>query len=251
MLWPTSPETDAKPPAQDVLEGLDLSSWGDRYEAVVILEDMLASGGFLQWEAVEQEELGLPMSGAQVEALENLFGPSDAEDDDPIHYIDGSARPAEPWYESVRRLASELVIDRFETAAIHHVEETTLGGRLLDAVEQYGKNLSLPEGCRVAVEVVPAQVRHRLRVQCAFDALGGIGQRFGKLTGTLADPEQRYRIEDFAEAFEENAASLDALGWTLDDLLNLVVFPEGERSLLIKGLKEVVAQGHTNRGVTG
>lgn len=55
---------------------------------------------------------------------------------------------------------------------------------------------------------------------------------------TLADPEQRYRIEWFAKVLRDNAASLEALGWTANDLLGMVVMPEGERDLLLAGLKE-------------
>lgn len=99
--------------------------------------------------------------------------------------------------------------------------------------------LSLPEGCKTPREVVPAEVRHRLRVQCAFDALGGIGQDWNGPVATLADPAQRYRTEWFAKALRDDAASLEALGWTVDDLLEMVVMPEGERDLLLEGLKEL------------
>ncbi|PKN39548.1 MAG: hypothetical protein CVU63_15430, partial [Deltaproteobacteria bacterium HGW-Deltaproteobacteria-20] len=40
-----------------------------------------------------------------------------------------------------------------------------LGATLLDAVERHAKDLSLPEGCNKPVEAVPAELRHRLRVQ--------------------------------------------------------------------------------------
>lgn len=55
---------------------------------------------------------------------------------------------------------------------------------------------------------------------------------------TLADPEERHRIDWFAKALRDNAGSLDALGWTLDDLLGLVVMPKGEQDLLVEGLKD-------------
>jgi hypothetical protein len=231
------PGGEEETPEEDVLDGLDLSSWADRHEAVGILASMLERREFLRWEAVVREERGLPLSDAQATALGELMDFTD-DHDSPILYIDDCARPTEPWYESVRRVAAVLVLDRYETAATHYDEETTLGARLLDVVEQHAKDLSLPKGCNTPVEVVPGEVRHRLRVQCAFDALGGIGQDGRGPVATLADPEERHRIDWFAKALRDNAGSLDALGWTLDDLLGLVVMPKGEQDLLVEGLKD-------------
>lgn len=239
LVWGNEfPASDGEIPEEDVLDGLNLSSWVDRHEAVSILESMLESGDFLQWEAVVREERGLPLSDAQEDALDGLMDFTDDDDDAPILYINDCARPTEPWYESVRRVAVALVLDRYETATPRYDQETVLGAKLLDIVERHAKDLSLPKGCNTPVEVVPTEVRHRLRVQCAFDALGGIGQDWSGPVATLADPEQRYRIEWFAKVVRDNAASLDALGWTVDDLLGMVVMPEGERDLLLEGLKE-------------
>ena len=232
------PGGEEEAPEEDVLDGLDLSSWPHRHEAVSILESMLEGRDFLRWESVVREERGLPLTEAQESAIEELMSFSDDDDDEPILYIDGCARPTEPWYESVRRVAVELVLDRYDTAATHYDAEATLGAKLLDVVEQHAKELSLPAGCNAPVEVVPPDVRHRLRVQCAFDALGGIGQRSGGTVATLADPGESDRIDWFAKALRDNAGSLEALGWTLDDLLGHVVMPKGERDLLVEGLKD-------------
>ncbi len=231
------------PPEDDVLEGLDLDEQGDLMEAVHILEDMLERGTFLQWEAVVREERGLPLSEAQEHALEGLVDFSDDDEDEPILYIDDCARPTEPWYETVRRVAERLVIERFDTKAPGLEERAVVGSRLLRAVEAHADDLSLPDGCREPVDVIPPHVRHRLHVQCAFDALSGLGLGAGKHVISLDGSEGAERIEWFAKTLIEHAPSLAALGWTWDSVLSRVLMPESDRQRLLDGLKGYAPEG--------
>jgi hypothetical protein len=232
-------DDDDEPPREDVFDGLDLTNVADRREAVQILVDMLEGRTFLRWEAVVREENGLPLSNAQADAFDSHFVVSYNEEESTTAYIDDCARPAEPWYESVRRVAPLLVIEHFDTAAESHIENATIGARLLSAVEQNAGDLSLPFGCARPADVIAPGIRHRLRVQQVFNALAGLGQKLGDDVITLAHPGFRGRIEMFAQVLRDNEASMQALGWTMDDLLNKVTLPQSERELLLEGLEEL------------
>jgi len=52
--------------------------------------------------------------------------------------------------------------------------------KLIDALEKHAAGLSLPEGAKTVIDIIPAEVQHRLWLQSSFDALSGIGQSFGR-----------------------------------------------------------------------
>ena len=80
----------------------------------------------LRWEAVVCDELGLPLTARQEEALGDLLSFSDDSADDRTLYIDEIPRPSEPWYEIVRKVASHLLVEPYKTSDLHY--EVTCDG---------------------------------------------------------------------------------------------------------------------------
>ena len=147
-------------PSEELLEGIDLDDDAGLEDAVQSLVEALETDFFLDWEAVLRVEQDLPLSKAHARALRTLLLHRDEPDegeDTRILYIDDCARPAEPWYETVRRVAPRIVgrFDRIET----------LGARLLEAIEHHAAHLSLPEGAERPEDVLPADLRKRMDVE--------------------------------------------------------------------------------------
>ena len=224
-------------PSDDVLDGLDLADAGHVSQAIHTLVWTLEKGDFLVWEAVMREEQSLPLTRAQRQALGGLLSFADEDEDEEeeeeeerILSIDGCGRPTEPWYESVRRVAKHLLVDPFETFAVHY-DWVTQGWRQLEsAIREHAGPLSLPPGAASPIEVVPAERRHRLALQACFSPLEGIGQQDDM---TLGDDRERWRVDDFIEQLRSSADSVDALGLTLERLLRVLVLPPRDRELLV------------------
>ena len=72
----------------------------------------IEEGDFLRWEAVVCDELGLPLTARQEEALGDLLNFSDEADEDRILYINEIPRPSEPWYEIVQEDRSTPTLKR-------------------------------------------------------------------------------------------------------------------------------------------
>ena len=227
-------------PVDDVLAGIDLDTDAGLSEAVDTLVSALQLGFFLQWEAAIRFEQDLAMTEVQGILVNELLSFEDR--DEPIHYIDGVARPHEPWYATARHLAPRLVLERFATWEASSDEPLTRGLRLVDAVARHAAELSLPEGCARAEDVLSPEVQHRLRIQAAFAALSGLGQERGDATTSLADPAERWRIEEFRRALRGVGPSLAALGWTVDDLFQVLLVPDGDRAVLRTRLESAGAE---------
>lgn len=195
-------------PVDDVLDGLDLGTWFGLSEGVEVVVGLLADGTFQQWEAVLRAEQDLPLTEAHAEAFDGLMSFSDDEDDDRVLYIADRARACEPWYATVRRLAPRLVVEGVDTTGTHPDELLTMGERLVDAVVEHAKGLSLPPGCDTPVDVFPAALAHRLRVQAACQELQGIGQVF---RDGRRNP-LRHHATWFQEALAERVESLRSTG---------------------------------------
>ena len=180
--WDFGPDV----PTYDFFQHRDVRNESDLEWLVNDLIYALERGDFLQWEAVVCQELGLPLTERQRRAVGELLNFSDEPDEDRILYIDGIPRPGQLWYEIVRTIASHLLVEHFRTSEVHYAVTTDGWKELVAALEQHGEGLSLPEGVDHPVEVVPAELRHRLWLQTCFGHLGGLGQEEEL---TLLDPE--------------------------------------------------------------
>jgi hypothetical protein len=128
-------------PVDDLFEGIDLGEDFGLEQAVQTLESALENGSLLQWEAIIRNEQGLGCTEAHEDALDELLSFANEErEDERILWIDEIARPAEPWYASVRRLAPLLVVERFETWQSYPDDFETRGVRLL---ERFLRTLSI------------------------------------------------------------------------------------------------------------
>ena len=197
---------------------------------------------FLAWEAVMAQEQGLRLTRQQRAALNGLFSFNDAEDDE-ILYINETPRPSEPWYSILNKIVPHLLIEPFRTFDVHWEEQCEGWGRLVQCLNEHADGLSLPPGVSSPVEVVPAELRHKLWLQDCFDALSGLGQDEEL---TLENEEQReFRIDDFVESLREHKDSVRYFDLTLDSLLTRVIVPEKDRPILIQAVQEKLGMKST------
>ena len=170
---------------------LDLSRPFDLSEAVENFIYNMEKDEFRTWEAVIREEQGLVTMPVLIDLADELMSFGDPDEDDPVHYIDDIERCSEPWYEILRRIAPHLLIERLRTADVH--DDVLLDGwpRIAAWVERRARGLSLPEGVRRPLDVVPEELRHRLWLQFCCNPLCGLGQGrgadAGRRGGALAD----------------------------------------------------------------
>lgn len=191
------------------------------------------SGYFFIWEAVVREEMGLPLSKRQEEALDELLGFSD--DGGPILYIDETPRPKAPWYEIIRKVVPELIVDPFKTFEVYNEVYGTGWPAIVDCLENYASELTLPEGVSSPIEVISPEIRHKLWLQYCFDSLGGLGQDEDL---TLEDEEQRlWRIEDFIDSLKEFRESVVFFDLTLERLIKLLIMRPKDEKILIETLQ--------------
>jgi hypothetical protein len=225
--WSFGPDV----PTSDFFQHRDVRDEGQREWLVNDLIYALERADFLRWEAVVCQELGLPLTERQRQAVGELLDFNDEPDDDRILYIDGIARPSQLWYDVLRAIASHLPVDQFRTYAV-----TTDGWKeLVAALEEHGEGLSLPEGVERPVEVVPAGLRHRLWLQTCLGHLSGLGQ---EKELTLLDPEQHYRIEEFIACLREHGESVESLDLTLEALLKELILPPQDEPIFVEMMKK-------------
>src|SRR5262249_27116429 len=115
-------------------------------------------------------------------------------------------------------------------------------------LERYGEGLSLPAGVTRPVEVVPAELRHRLWLQSAFDHLSGLGQ---EPELTLHDEEQRWRIGGFLAPLRKWKDNVGVLRLTLDRRLGVLVLPEGDVPLFVEMVQERLGLASGNEPLAG
>jgi len=196
---------------------------------------------FLAWEAVVAREQGLRLTRQQRAALSELISFNDA--DDEILYINEIPRPTEPWYAILNKIVPHLLIEPFRTFDMHYEEQCEGWGRLVQCLNEHADGLSLPPDVSSAVEVVPAELRHKLWLQDCFDALSGLGQDEEL---TLENEEQRqFRIEDFVDSLREHKESVRYFDLTLDSLLAKVIVPETDRPILVEAMQEKLGMKYT------
>lgn len=230
LTWAFPPDV----PTRDLLRTYDLSDMGCMGMLLDDLVWLLERKEFQTWEAVVRQEQGLSLSGMHRDLLARLLDFSDELRETRVLYIDGLPRPKEPWYATVRRVVPHLLVQPFRTFDIHYEEATEGWPRLVAALEQHGEGLSLPDGVSRPVEVVAAELRHRLWVQSCLDALSGLGQ---EPELTLADPEEHYRIDEFVSGLRRCRESVGFLGLTLDRLPSVVVLPDADVPLFVESMK--------------
>lgn len=222
------PESDV--PTYDYLKNINLNDHGDLER---LLEDVtfdFENGYFLRWEAVVRAEQGLSLTDKQEEALSEIISFNE-EEDDRILFIDEIPRPGEPWYETVKILATHLLLDEFRTFDIYFGVTTEGWAELAEAVEDYGIYLTLPEGIKSPIDVVPAIIQHKLWLQWCFEELYGIGQ---EEEITLENKEQHFRIDGFIDRLIECKESVQYLDLTLQTMLNTLILPEKDEKIFIE-----------------
>ena len=240
LKWEFGPDV----PKDDFFGGRDLKTNSNE-----VLDDfifIMEKDEFLAWEAVMAHEQGLRLTRQQRAALSKLLNFGDPEDDK-ILYIDEIPRPSEPWYDILNKIVPQMVIEPFRTFDVYYEEQCEGWGRLVQCLKEHAGGLSLPPGVSSPVEVVPAQLRHKLWLQECYDALSGLGQEEEL---TLEDPEQHYRIEDFVDSLREHKASVRYFDLTFDSLLARVIVPEKDRPILIQAMQEKLGMKSTAERIT-
>jgi hypothetical protein len=235
-------------PTEDLLSGLDLAKPGDLAEAIASLTSMIEHGDYLAWEAVVRQEQGLPLSEVHESQLDELFSFVDDEneedDEERILYINGFARPVEPWYKTARRLAPRLLLPVVHTDDVWRDVDLEGWQTLRAALKNHASGLSLPQGTATPLEVVPAELSHRLDLQDSLMLLVGIGQEHsGGGRTTLRDPGQLWRVDEFIENLGAIRESVACLGLSLVSLREILVMPATEREILETLLREKLHLG--------
>jgi hypothetical protein len=229
--WTFGPDV----PTDDFFEHKNPADPGHLGEVLDQVIFCIEEGDFLRWEAVVCDELGLPLTARQEEALGDLLSFNDDPADDRILYINEIPRPSEPWYEIVRKVASHLLVEPYKTSDPHY--DVTYDGwrNLVAALEEYGQGLSLPTGVDRPIDVVPAELQHKLWLQTCLGMLGGLGQS-DELT--LRNEEQQDRIEGFIRDLREHKESVEALDLTLETMLKLLVLPPQDEPIFLGMMQE-------------
>ena len=238
LRWEFGPEI----PTDDVLAGLDPTDPSGCSEVLDNFISAMVNDDFLAWEAVMSHEQGLPLTRDQRAALEGLINFGDSRNDQ-VLYIDEIARPGEPWYATLNKLAPYLLLEPFRTSDVH--DDVVCDGwqRLVRCLDENAGSLSLPPGVSSPIEVVPPELRHKLFLQDCFDALAGLGQ-YDKLT--LEDEEEREdRIPWFVDCLRDHKESVRYFDLTLDSLLDRVIVPEKDRPILIREMQTTLGMAMT------
>ena len=85
------------------------------------------------------------------------------DDSDDILYIDETARPSQPWYTIVRKIAPRLLVEPYRTAEEHDDVIADGWKELERTLLDDSDGLSLPDGAESAIDVIPATLRHKLK----------------------------------------------------------------------------------------
>lgn len=230
IRWVFGPEI----PTSDFFEVGSLDDAWHLQESVSNFVFKLEQGDFLTWEAVVCEEQGLPLTLAQRQALDGLLNFGDPNDVQ-VLYLDGLARPSEPWHVILNKIVPHLLIEPYRTFDVQQEVKCDGWDEIMTALDEQGKDLSLPPGITSYREVVPPELRHTLWLQSCFDAVSGLGQD-DELT--LQDPEQHFRIEEFVGNLRNHRDSVSYFGLTLESLLTRVILPERDKPIFMKMMQD-------------
>ena len=227
--WQFAPEV----PTEDYIGDTNLKDPGALEEFVEQLVYDFENGYFLIWEAVACEEQGLSLTAKQEKALQELIC-FDEEENEHMWFVGERARPSRPWGEIVATAAPYLLRQPFKTFEVTYGVFFEGWPALVEALEDHGKFLSLPQGAKKHLDVIPEDIQHKLWLQDCYDVLSGIGQEEDINLQTQPD-----RIEEFIEALQECKSSLEFLGLNLEKMLQTLVMPERDRKIFVK---EFIAQ---------
>lgn len=222
-------------PTYDPLEYFNPKEMHRVEEAVYNFVAAIEDGEYPAWEAVVCQELRLPLTARQRQELDGLIDFSDDTSGHRVLYIDGLPRPSRLWYDVLRTIVPHLLLDQLRTADVHYAVVTEGWPSIAAALKQHGAGLSLPEGVHDPLGVIADGLRHRLGFQSAFEELSGLGQ---EKELTLANREQRDRIDWFLEKLRECRQSVEFLGWTLDSMLEILILPSKDRPIFIRLMLE-------------
>lgn len=235
IQWRFDPAT----PTHDLFDAGSLDNTWNLQEAVDNFVFWLEKDLFLAWEAAVSREQGLFLTAVQKRALNSLLDFSD-EDESRILYIDELPRPREPWHVLLNQIVPHLLIEPYRTFDIPDEVRCEGWSRLIAALREHGRGLSLVPGANVPEEVVPLALRHKLWLQSCFDDLGGLGQ---DASLTLEDPEEHYRIERFVDHLRECKESVAFFSLTLESMLTRVILPEKDQPIFLRLLRERLGVG--------
>ena len=222
-------------PYDDFLDDFDLDDEGSIGELLDVLISSIEGDFFLSWEAVERQERKEHLTFAQKVALNELISFGDDDDEnDAILYINGLARPTEPWYETVRKVSPRLILEVYDTTRSYFEEYFNGWPQLHEALEKHASKLMLPEGVDSPVDILPEEIQHRLWLQCnVFDVMGGIGQ-MDELT--LEHTDDQYRIDIFMNALIDHKESVAFFDLTLEKMYTMLVIPEKDKKILTEAI---------------
>ena len=218
-------------PTEDYLSCCNLNEpWGLEEALDGFIYD-IEHGYFLQWEAVVQNERGLPLNDEQKDVLDELIDFNDDNSDNSIFYINDRCRPNKPWYEIMRELTPRLLMAEFKTYESQYAVFMDGWGKLVNCLKLYGCCLSLPKDTHFPLDLIPIDLQHRLWLQSCCEMLMGIGQ-YEELS--LEREDQYYRINNFIDCLKEHNDSVKYLDLTLEKLLTFVLLPSKEKMLFIE-----------------
>ncbi len=233
IRWQFDPDV----PTSDFFDGIDLATEWGLQEAVENFLYEMEHHQFHAWEGVICEEQGLPATPEQAQARDALvsFGPADNEDpslEPRVLYINEIARPAEPWYETLRKITARLLLDPFDVAASRSDVHCHSWNEIEECLAKHAAGLSLPQGAASPPEVIPAKLRHRLRLQYCFCGLPSSG--FGHLSPD--DPDNL--MDRFVEDLQASRQAVEYFGLTLRSLLAMVKLPDDERPHFVRWMQQ-------------
>lgn len=223
-------EFGPKIPTDDFFSGRNLDDIFDVEEAVENFIFEMEEDRFLTWEAVVCHEQGLPLTRQQQAVLSELINFGDP-DDEQILYINEIPRTTEPWYDIFRKIVPRLLVEPFRTFDTHTEVQCDGWGNLVHCLGKHGGGLSLPQGVTSPVEVIPAELRHKLELQSCFDALAGLGQ-YEELT--LQREAEQDRVDEFIDSLRACKDSVAYFDLTLDSLLTRVILPDRDKPIFVQ-----------------
>jgi hypothetical protein len=241
MRWEFGPDV----PTHDFIELRPLDEIWNLQEAVESFVYWVKKGQFLTWEAVVCQEQGIPLTAAQKKALGGLLNFND-EDDDEILYINEITRPSERWDVILNEIAPHLLTEPFRTFDTQWEVRSDGWHEILTALDGHGRNLSLPPGVASCLEVVPADLRHKLWLQYCFNDLAGLGQDEEL---TLEEPEEYYRIDEFIDHLREHKESMAHFRLTLDSLLTRLILPDKDQPIFTRLMLDKLGLGSTQEQI--
>src|SRR5260370_42506360 len=127
-------------PTTDFLEHRNLDDQGALEWLVEDFNYAVESGYFLQWEAVIRQEQRLPLTRKQKDKLNGLINFGDP--DERILYIDEMPRPVEPWYQTVRKIAPKLLLEKLDTTTAQFSVAFEGWPKLGNCLDEHAQDLS-------------------------------------------------------------------------------------------------------------